>query len=183
MKKLISICVAVLLVCAVSVVPVFAAASPTAPVYFEVIADVNNPAAGSAQAEPSEIKAGDIATLTVEVKPGFSFSGWNIEGDYTIVEGDLNSLTLVIKATSDIKAYANFSENPSSEEPTGTPSSSQPSSSQPSSSQPSSSGKPGPANSSSTSPKTGAPIFAGLALILLAGAGVAVVSKKRSLQK
>lgn len=169
MKKFLVVFTAIAMLL-ISTVTAFAAESPTAPVHNKVVVDADK--GGTANSDVTIIQKGDEVTLIAKPDDGYGFNGWEIDGDYEIVSGDLNSTTLVIRAKSDIHAKAAFKSTSSS--------SSSSSSSKPVSSGTSSQGKP---NNSDTSPVTGSEsvVFFGIAALALIP--VAVFAKKRLANK
>ncbi len=84
----------------------FAADSPSGKPTVSVDTSSSNANAGSVQ--KAENKDGSV-TLTATAAKGYTFKGWTITGEYTIVSGSLNSANLVIKASGDCVVKANFS--------------------------------------------------------------------------
>ena len=125
--------------------------------YLNVYVSVDPEGYGEASADPSRIKkSGDgIIKLTASGINGGKFREWLITGDYEIVEGDLNSETLVIRAFTDIYAVACF--NKPGETPTEAPK---------------------PDDNGNTSPKTGYPLPIVFGLMALAMFGGTVAYKK-----
>lgn len=105
---------------------------------------------GDVKADPKKVAYGsnDTVTLTFS-KTGADFIKWNLTGDYEIVSGSLNSEVLVIRPFTDITAVAQTKA---------------------------SSG--GGSDKSETSPKTGYPLYAAIALMALALGTAAVAMKK-----
>ncbi|MBR1533085.1 MAG: hypothetical protein IJ639_01865 [Ruminococcus sp.] len=110
---------------------------------------------GTAKVDKNTVPTGSNERVTFTATDGEdTFTEWILECDYEIVEGSLKSRKLVIIPHTDIHATAVFV---GSDSPTSTP---------------------GTANTSSTSPKTGDPLFVVLALAVLAlGTGVFAVKK------
>jgi len=118
MKRVISILVALLLMCC-AVASVSAEISPTASTAKDQIIvdaipvpdiagnatpDINNP--GKVQ-----INSGEVITLTATPKEGYKFSHWEFAfGEFDIIEGSTTTSTIVIKpkGDSDVRAYAHF---------------------------------------------------------------------------
>ncbi len=118
MKRVISILVALLLMCC-AVASVSAEISPTAStaknqIIIDAIPvpdiagnatpDINNPG-------KVEVNSGEVVTLTATPKDGYKFSHWEFAfGEFDIVEGSTTTATIIIKPTgdSDVRAYAHF---------------------------------------------------------------------------
>lgn len=174
-KSIIATAMAVLLM---SSVVVMGAESPTAAKYYT--ATVNGQAVtqssaqkvdgGSITVSAASVTAGSSIILTASADEGNVFSKWILSGDYEIVSGSLDDETITIIPKGDINVDAKFlSEDgsaSSSSDDVQTESDEDASSVEDSV---------GTANSSSTSPKTGTPIFPAV-LVLLAASGVCLVS-------
>ncbi len=108
MKKVLSVLMAVLMLSAVFAVAVSAEdnPSPVPETYYTIEIIINGN--GTATADPASVPQGDTTKLVAKPDDGSEFTGWTIEGEYEIVEGDLNSLVLVIRPKGNIKATANF---------------------------------------------------------------------------
>lgn len=109
---------------------------------------------GSASVSPASVGVGSGELVTFTAVDGLeTFSGWVLECKYDIVEGSLNSRTLVIRPYTDVHATATFGGATVSAN-TGTK------------------------NTSSSSPKTGDPLFIVIGLAVLAlGTGALAVKK------
>lgn len=114
MKKIISVALALVMVFALTM-SVAAKDSPSAKGYYSITVSTE-PADGSlgtadtdkAQVDKTATGSDAEVTLTAEETDGF-FTLWIIEGDYEIVDGDLEYPELVIIPKSDIHAIASFS--------------------------------------------------------------------------
>lgn len=166
MKRVISILVALLLMCC-AVASVSAEMSPTASTAKDQIIidaipvpdiagnatpDINNPG-------KVEINSGEVVTLTATPKDGYKFSHWEFAfGEFDIVEGSITTSTIVIKPTGDddIRAYAHFIKE--GEDPTVP-----------------SSGTVLPPGTEVTSPTTGEFFFANNSVVYIACASMALV--------
>lgn len=103
MKKLFAIVLAVVLVAAVSVTA-FAAESPTGELKFDVTVSASNSNSGKVE----KVDNGD-GTVTLKFE-GEGFKKWDIDGTYDVVDGSLETATITIKPTSEIKAVADCGE-------------------------------------------------------------------------
>lgn len=156
---------------------------------------------GSVQTSAGAIEVGKEVTLKATADSGKSFSKWNITGTYTIVSGSETSDTIVILPTSDIKVNADFvdsaqpttvaAETASVAETTVTNDTDvdddediddededEDIDDEEDEDVNGSDEDKGSTDSSTTSPKTGAPVAA-VVVTLLAAGGVAISSKKR----
>lgn len=107
MKKVLTVVIAVLLI-AVSTLPAFAAISPTAkPVDYHLVADSDEGITLNTTAETEILEDGSQRwTLTAHGSEFTKFTGWTINGPYTLLEGSLTDEVIVIKITGDTEAYA-----------------------------------------------------------------------------
>ena len=108
MKKIIIAILALTLIFTVAV-SVGAKTSPKPKEYYDITVSVQG--SGEAEADPYKVKKNTegTTTLTATDKDGF-FTRWIISGEYTIIDGSLDSKTLVILPKSDIQAIASFSK-------------------------------------------------------------------------
>lgn len=97
MKKIMSVVLALVLVSALSV-SVFAAGSVVAP----VVKDYDGGTVTIAQDTTGNATAGKEFTFSVETKDGYNFLGWEIDGNYEIVSGSLESETVTVRFLDDI---------------------------------------------------------------------------------
>lgn len=168
MKKKILMAIVVALL-TFSAIPVMAADSPTASAVYNItVGDKTVSKEGSSgikvnggkiSISTGVVKIGEEVTLTATPNKGNKFSKWIIEGDYTIVSGNLTDATITIIPNSDLDIDAEFvdsEENPITEVETTK----------------------GATDPSVTSPKTGAATGA-LLVTLLASGGVAITSRKK----
>ena len=100
------------------------AVNPTQPTeppvtYRNVSANVTS-GSGTATANPTRVASGDTATLSASPAGGWRFTGWRIDGAYSLSSGTLSDSTVVIKPGSDIQAHASFEMIPT-EPPTDPP--------------------------------------------------------------
>ena len=163
MKKIIVLVMALITMLSISVSPVLAAPSPTAPIVYDVVLDKDIADLGICTVTPSKVEAGDTVTAVITDPKKYGFQGWEIIGDYEIIKGDLNSSEVVFKANSDIVVNAILSNAPTAPvKPTGQPSTSP--------------------ESPQTSPLGSTnQIVVGALFIVLAGCAVALIKvKKRS---
>ena len=79
------------------------------PANYSAVAQVES-GEGTATVNPDTVVAGSGDTFTFEAVPadGYEFAGWEFEGSYTIIEGDVNSLKVVLMPGSDIVGKAKF---------------------------------------------------------------------------
>lgn len=169
MKKIISLLVAVVAMLAVSVTS-FAVKSPVAPPDFDVniggIIDQN----GNSKTDTSWIKViKDGENLIISVEDGYEdfFIKWIITGEYEIIEGDLNSPTLVIRPLGNItiqQVVTDINAKPNTNTDTDT-----------------NTGTPGKPNESPTSPSTGT--AAGVLVVLMGACACTAVISKKNLSK
>ena len=159
MKKIISILMILVILGTCTAVVAGALESPTKEQSWHIT--VKTDGDGSADADKYSIIKNEDETVTLTAKDGVdSFTEWQIDGSYTIVDGSLTSRVLTIKPSSDIVATAKFGGGSSSSK--------------------SSSGT----NSSSTSPKTGSFTYALILTLLAVAAGaVAIVISRKVKQK
>ncbi len=133
----------------------FADGSPEGSKKYNITIEING------ESKDVVLEEGDTITLVATDEDGFTFEGWEISGDYEIVEGDESSKTLVIRPLGDLEIIelGTYEEEEKPSKPS----------------------KPGKPNDSETSPPTGTTntIFAlgGLAVLFLAAA---VVAKKKA---
>lgn len=92
MKKFLAILFSVVIIATFMAVPAFAEVSPEGEVIYNV---------EMGDGEKVAVSEGDTITLKVS-DPDADFEGWDIEGKYEIVSGDLTSDVLVIRPLSDI---------------------------------------------------------------------------------
>ncbi len=117
--------------------------------------------------EDKIISDGDTITLIATDEDGFIFEGWEISGEYEIVEGDENSKILVIRPLGDlqIEELGEWDEGNEGEEGEKTEKPE----------------KPGKPNDSETSPPTGnSYIFLTLGGLFLLFSGVALFARKKA---
>ena len=108
MKKIFAVVIAAMLL-AVSTLPAFAAISPTAkPTTYQIVVDTDN------DLEVQATKITDIEddgsqtwTLVAHSSDTTTFTGWTINGPYTLIEGTLEDEVITIKVTGDTEVYAN----------------------------------------------------------------------------
>lgn len=105
MKKICAIAMAVVLMI-FSVIPAFAAISPSADIEYDVI--IENTEGGKGSYESEIIEGKKYVTLIADAKDGYKFSHWVVNGDYTIVEGSLSDSEFVVVLNSDIEASPYF---------------------------------------------------------------------------
>lgn len=161
MKRIISICLLLVILVTVSVVSVGAVDTVISPTKGEyvIVVDTNDPQAGTAEADKYSVKIGTDETVTLTAIEGDgTFQEWTIDGDYKLVTGDLDSKVVVIRPNSDVHATAIFKtsgQSTTSSSASGT-------------------------NSGSTSPKTGNISYALILMLIAVVAGVVavIVSKK-----
>ena len=108
MKRIVSIALVVVLVFALAATAA-ALPSPQGKSYYKISVDAEG--SGDVDASKSKVvkNSDDTVTLTATDADGF-FTLWMIDGEYTIVDGDLNSPVITILPLSDIKATASFSQ-------------------------------------------------------------------------
>gem|GEM_PF-1991811 len=125
--------------------------------YLNVYAKAEPEDLGNATAEPGRIKKGSngTSTLTATEENGGVFQHWTLECEYDIVSGDLNSKVLVIRPYTDVYATAYFAKEGETVAPE-TPKK----------------------DDTSTSPKTGYPLFIVFGLMGLALCAGVVATKK-----
>lgn len=115
-KSAIAIMVAVLLLM-FSSISVFAAESPTATPEINIQIKPTEGGTGSYEFE-SEFGQGENGGTIVHFEPkpndGYTFSHWELEGQYTITEGSLNDGSFTIEAFSDIVATPYYTKDGSS---------------------------------------------------------------------
>ena len=63
---------------------------------------------GTANGDPTTGEEGDTSKLVAKPDDGSKFIGWEITGEYEIVEGSLTSEVIVIRAKGTVKAVAKF---------------------------------------------------------------------------
>lgn len=107
MKKIMSVVLALILVSALSV-SVFAAGSVVAPI-------INDYEGGTATITQDTTGNGREFTFTVDTKDGYNFVGWEIDGNYEIVSGSLDSETVTVRFLDDV-AIEDISAEPIFEE-------------------------------------------------------------------
>lgn len=152
MKKVIALVLILLLVFS-SVVATSALISPTKEDVYVIVIDHSGDGAG--YAEPLSVVIGSNGTFTLTAVDGSqAFTKWILEGNYEIIEGNLESRYLVIRPSSDIKATAVFGG-----------------------------GTQGNSDKNSTSPKTGTIPYAIVLLFLAVLASGVAVFVSRKLQK
>lgn len=107
MKKIFALLLAAMLMI-FTVVPVFATdvISPSATDEYDII--INNTDGGSGSYTSEIIDGKKYVTLTADSKDGFTFTHWEIDGDYEIVKGSLEDEELVIILNSDCEATPHF---------------------------------------------------------------------------
>lgn len=167
MKKILSVALALVMIFALAV-SVAAKDSPEPKSYYIITVAwmPDDGSFGDAKTDKNKIAVeatGDdaLVTLSAEQVEGI-FTHWTIDGEYDVVEGDLQSKKLVIKPSTDIHAVAAFESSQSPTSATTVPTVKPTSSS----------------SSSSSSPKTGDPLYIVLGLAVLAlGAGFLAVKK------
>ncbi len=108
MKKVLSVLMAVLMLSAICAVAVSAVDNPSPEPTTYYVIEVTVDGNGTATPDPASVPQGDTTKLTANPDDGSKFIGWDIEGDYEIVEGDLNSPVLVIRPKSNLKAVDKF---------------------------------------------------------------------------
>ena len=108
MKKVLSVLMAVLMLTAIFAVAVAAEdyPSPSARDYWVVDVDVDGN--GTANVETVTPPKGETTKLIAKPGDGSEFTGWTFEGEFEWVEGDANSLVIVIRPLSDVKFIAHF---------------------------------------------------------------------------
>ena len=112
MKKVLSIALILVVAFTLTISAAAEYISPVPKEYYDINIGVEpNTNYGTAIASSDKVQrdSDDTVTLTASDKNGF-FNDWVIEGDFEIVEGDLNSPVIKIRPKSDIKATANFSK-------------------------------------------------------------------------
>ena len=112
MKKIMSVVLALVLVSVFSV-SAMAAKSVTAPI-------VKDYEGGTGTYEQDA--SGDEYTFTAEPKDGYNFIGWEIDGNYEIIDGDLDSETITVQfldgtTLEDVSAEPIFEKTEEDEEP------------------------------------------------------------------
>jgi len=109
MKKVFAVCVAMLIV-VLAIVPAFAAAddnpSPTKPDEYNIV--IHNSNGGTATYTTKTDKDGKHVTLVAHPKNGYKFTGWKIDGKYTLEVGELTDKEIQILLKSDVDAYPQF---------------------------------------------------------------------------
>lgn len=108
MKRLFALLTAVLLMftCVASTT---ALESPTSVEHYAVRTLINGTGEASSNVASVEIGSDEAVILTAtEIYKSFSF--WDIDGEYTLVSGDLNGIIVAIKPKSDIIAIATFED-------------------------------------------------------------------------
>lgn len=108
MKKICAIALAVVMMI-FTVVPAFAAISPSASIEYDVVIENTEGGKGSYTTEILEDKK--TAILTATPKDGYEFAYWVIDGKYTIISGNLKSAVLTVILGSDIVATPHFTKN------------------------------------------------------------------------
>lgn len=112
MKKVLSVLLVVLMLTAVFAVAAAATdneyPSPSDRDYFVVEVNVDGNGTGTVD-NPTPPK-GDTVKLVAKPGDGAEFKGWTFEGEFEWVEGDANSLTIVIRPKEDLKFIAHFTE-------------------------------------------------------------------------
>ena len=111
MKKIVSVFLAALILTAVLALPASATdyKSPKDRDYYVVTIVVDGTTGGTVTGDPVTVPKGQTSKIVAKPDPGYEFKGWEIEGDYVIVEGDLTTATIVIRPGSDITVRAKFS--------------------------------------------------------------------------
>ena len=110
MKKVLSVLLTVIMLAAVFTVAVSAEGGdyPSPSGYWNVVAVVKDDKGGTANADPATVPYGDTSKITAKADEGYEFVGWTFEGEFEWVEGDANSLVVVIRPKSDVKFIAEF---------------------------------------------------------------------------
>ena len=110
MKKFLSLLLAAIVLTAVLSVSVSAAdyKRPADRDYNIITIIVDGDKGGTATSDPVTVPKGETSKITAKPDPGYEFSGWVIEGEYEIVEGDLNSAVIVIRPLTDVTVRAKF---------------------------------------------------------------------------
>lgn len=157
MLKKISAFIAVLVIAAVACVPAFAAKSPSGNKTFEVTVSSNR---SDFDSDFSYVKNGDNYELkAMEDTDRYTFAGWEIEGEYEIISGSLDSPDLVIRPIGDVKIKQVFDDAEEADVDDDAKDDND---------------NKGETNNSDKSPATGSNAVAGLA-VLFAAAGATVV--------
>lgn len=157
MKKIIALVIAFAVFMSLGIVA-FAEGSPEGNKKYNITITING------EEEEKILQEGDTITLIATDEEGFSFEGWNITGDYEIVEGDENSEILVIRPLGDLQIeelgeWDEGNEGEEGEKPE----------------------KPGKPNDSETSPPTGnSYIFLTLGGLFILFSGVALFARKKA---
>ena len=110
MKKFLAVILAAMMVFSILAVTVFADGeydSPSKPDQNPVEVDISDDKGGTVIADPVTVVIGENTTLTAKIADGYVFTGWTIVGNFEWVQGDPNSLTIVIRPLGPIKAIAN----------------------------------------------------------------------------
>lgn len=110
MKKVLSVVLAVFMLTAVLALSVAAEDHPSVDArdYFVIEINVDTNGGGNAIVNNNTVQKGKEIKFTANPEDGNEFDHWEIEGDYEIVEGDLNSPVIVIRPKGDIKTLAHF---------------------------------------------------------------------------
>lgn len=111
MKKIVSIVFAIMLI-ALSVVPAFAAVSPTAPTYKYTVEIIPTEGGDGSYEFTSSIdeNGNQNVHITPKPNPGYKFDHWVIEGEYT-TNDKLTDADMDLVITSDIKATPYFTKD------------------------------------------------------------------------
>ena len=110
MKRILSVILTALILTAVFAVCVTAAdyKSPADRDYNIITIVVDGDKGGTVTADPVTVPKGETSKIIAKPDDGYEFSGWVIEGEYEIIEGDLNSPVIVIRPLTDVKVTAKF---------------------------------------------------------------------------
>lgn len=157
-KKVLAVLVAMLIVM-FSCVSAFAAISPSGKPSLNVTIIPTGGGTGSYDITTEIEKGpngGTLVDFTPKPNPGYTFEKWEIEGEYTVVEGDMGSEKLTVEAFSDLVVTPHYTSE------SGTP------------------GGSIDANTGQTSPQTGdsTNVMFAVTVVLVAMAGAVVVTRK-----
>ena len=108
MKKVLSVLMAVLMLSALFAVAVSAEDNPSPEPQHYYTIEVTVEGNGTANGDPTTGEEGETSKLVAKPDDGSKFIGWEITGEYEIVEGTLNSEVIVIRAKGTVKAVAKF---------------------------------------------------------------------------
>ena len=110
MKKFLSVLMTVIMMASILVAPALAIDGdfPSPAQNYTVTAEVKDGVGGTVNVDPSSVPQGENSVITATPADGYDFAGWTFTGDFEWVEGDANSLRIVVKPTSDCHFIAAF---------------------------------------------------------------------------